>query len=47
MATYKVTFSQTIDVDAADEQDAYEKASEHLSEYRLSEANDVEIEEQF
>lgn len=47
MAIYKVIFSQVVNVEAQDESDAYEKASEFISEYRMSEANDVEIEEQF
>lgn len=45
MATYKVTFRHSISVVAENEKEAYETASEFLSELRLDEANDIDVEE--
>lgn len=43
MAIYRVVFTDELYVEADNEEDAYEKAREAASEYRLDEAADIEV----
>lgn len=45
MAKYLVTFEHTFKVEADNEDEAFEIASERASEWRLDEANDITVEE--